>query len=282
MNISIEDIKIYDNILGNKHFAVYPGMNDIVLLTGSYFWNNTDYYKNWDKIDWNRLQSKLDNIAKTTPIRPVVLDIEGTDSEESGRLHWSVDQRRIGVDYTAEQYYEYKQRWIQIIDFVKNNYSGDVGVYGLAPIREFFIPIRNIQSDLDSWHLANSALSDVVDHTDFVVPSLYTFYDEPKFGGNTIDARSKWVAYAQKNIFEAQQYGKPIYVYLSGYFHPSNSIIGEKPIPKEFMILQYETVLRENIQHVVIWGKYSNIAKLDPLDEPWYQALRDMELIALP
>ena len=273
------DVKVYDNILGKKSFEVYPGMQDIVLLTGGYFWNNTNHHNNWDKIDWNRLQLKLDNIAQTTPIRPIVLDIEGTDNEEPGKLHWSVDQRKIDIDFTEEQYYEYKQHWIQIIDFVKDNYPGEVGVYGLAPIRDFFTPVRNIQSNLESWHLANSALIDVVGHADFVVPSLYTFYDEPKHGGNIKDARSKWVTYAQKNILEAKQYDKPIYVYLSGYFHPSNDILGKKPIPKEFMILQYETIMYQNIQHIVIWGKSDNITESDPFNEPWYQALRDMGFV---
>jgi len=281
ISASQADIKVYDNILGKKPFAIYPGMHDIVLFTSNYFWNNTSYYNNWDKIDWKLLQSKLNHIAKITPIRPIVLDIEGTDNEESGKSHWSVDQRMIDVDFTAEQYYEYTQHWIQIIDFVKNNYPGDVGVYGLAPIRDFFTPIENIPSDLESWHFANSALSNVVEHVDFVVPSLYTFYDEPKYGGNTIDARSKWVTYAQKNILEAQQYGKPIYVYLSGYFHPSNYLLEEKPISKEFMMLQYETVIDENIKQIVIWGKYSNTTELDPLDEPWYRALSEMGLLII-
>ena len=273
------DITVYDNMMGKKSFEGYPGMQDIVLLTGGYFWNSTSHYQNASKIDWELLESRLHNIAKVTPLRPVVLDIEGTDNEEPGRFHWSVDQRRIGTDFTKEQYDEYKQHWIEIIGFVKDNYPGEVGVYALAPIRDFFTPVRNIPSELESWHLANSALREVVEHADFVVPSLYTFYDEPNHGGNTKDARSKWVTYAQKNIHEAEQYGKPTYVYLSGYFHPSNDVLGGKPISKEFMKLQYETVMHQDIQHIVIWGKSSYITESDPLDEPWYQALQDIGLV---
>jgi len=109
---------------------------------------------------------------------------------------------------------------------------------------------------------------------DFIAPSIYTFYDEPEFEGKQANAREKWVTYAEHNISEAKQYGKPVYVYMWGKFHPSNKILGEEPIPKEFMEIQYQTMIQQDIENVIMWGKY-NTAKNNIKNENWYQVLKE-------
>ena len=78
----------------------------------------------------------------------------------------------------------------------------------------------------------------------------------------------------QNNVSEAKQYGKPVYVYMWGKFHPSNKILGEEPISEEFMKIQYQTMIQQDIENVVMWGKY-NTAKNNIKNENGYQVLKE-------
>ena len=270
---------IYDNNVGIEK-PPYPlqGTKEIIILSGKDFWNDKNDYNKWSKIDWKGLKSKLDNISKKYPIRPIVLDIEGSDPEQEGSQHWGIDYRKIGKNYTIKQYENYKNNWIQLIKFVKNNYSGDVGAYAIAPHRDFWAPVSEDKKQIELWKNANADLVKVAAEMDFIAPSIYTFYDEPEFGGKQANAREKWVTYAEHNISEAKQYGKPVYVCMWGKFHPSNKILGEEPISKEFMEIQYQTIIQQDVENVIMWGKY-NIAKNNVKNENWYQVLKENEYL---
>jgi len=266
---------VYDNNVGIEK-PPYPlqGTKEIIVLSGKAFWNNESDYNKWSKVNWEGLKSRLDSISKKDPVPPIVLNIEGSDPEQEGSQHWGIDYRKIGKNYTAKQYENYKNNWIQLVKFVKNNYPGDVSVYAIAPQRDFWSPVSGDKKQIESWKNANDDLAKVAAEMDFIAPSIYTFYDEPEFGGKQANAREKWGAYAEYNIAEAKQYGKPVYVYMWGKFHPSNKILGEEAIPKEFMKIQYQTMVQQNVENVIMWGKY-NTAENNVKNENWYQVLKE-------
>src|SRR5215467_730112 len=54
------------------------------------------------------------------------------------------------------------------------------GFYGVAPSCVYWPIVAQQPAALEQWHAANQALLPLSDYVDFVLPSLYTFYDDPR------------------------------------------------------------------------------------------------------
>ena len=47
---------------------------------------------------------------------------------------------------------------MKIIKFVKNNYSGDVSAYAIAPHRDYWTPVNEDKKQIELWKNANRAV----------------------------------------------------------------------------------------------------------------------------
>lgn len=134
-----------------------------------------------------------------------------------------------------------------------------LGYYSGIPENDYWRAISGPSSaGYVKWQQENSQLQTVADQVDYLFPSLYTFYNDPK----------GWVAYAEANIAEARRLakGKPVYAFLWFDYHNSNPVLGGTQIPPDFWRLELDTVKRL-ADGVVIWGGGGNWDS----NAPWWQ-----------
>jgi hypothetical protein len=130
------------------------------------------------------------------------------------------------------------------------------GFYDQAPRGMYWPVVGNNAAQLAEWHDINRRSAIIAAKVDYLFPSLYTFYDDPK----------GWELYARATIQEARQYGKPVYPFLWMEFHNSNRVLKDTLIPHEFWRRQLE-VCREAADGLVIWGGWR---RLWDEEAPWW------------
>lgn len=173
----------------------------------------------------------------------VVIDVE----------HWDLTRTS---PYLIERNIE---RYVALLDTFRSHLPGiRLGLYSMVPIRNYWTPVRGKPADLAAWRSENERLKPIADATDVIFPSLYTFYDD----------RDGWLTYANANMAEARQYGRPIYPFLWPQYHRS-----AKPIDRDFWRLQLETVFK-NADGMVIWTPARGSPRWNP-EAPWWQETVD-------
>ncbi|NJK52372.1 MAG: hypothetical protein HC936_05265 [Leptolyngbyaceae cyanobacterium SU_3_3] len=118
-----------------------------------------------------------------------------------------------------------------------------LGIYSIPPIRNYWTPVRNLPGGRSSWRTANRFLKPIADASDFLTPSLYTFYEDIP----------GWVTYASANIEEAQQFGKPVYPFLWCRYHSSNRLRKNQFIEGDYWRTQLKTLRDRGADGVVLW-----------------------------
>jgi hypothetical protein len=130
-----------------------------------------------------------------------------------------------------------------------------IGIYLVAPIRDYWNAIKPEQDPAYiAWQANNDCYQKVVDGLDFLLPSLYTFYEDAHPW-----AVDGWVSYATANLKEARRLakGKPIYPFLWMQYHESNSNgYALKLISGTYWRTELELV-KKLADGVVIWGTIS-------------------------
>jgi hypothetical protein len=134
------------------------------------------------------------------------------------------------------------------------------GFYGLLPQRTYWPFVTKNQSEIDAWHEANRLSEPLAKHVDFVLPSLYTSYQD----------REGWKLAAREIMLEARRYKKPVYPFLWFEYHNTSNFAG-KEIERDYWRMQLDFV-RQYADGVVIWGGYK-----EPWDEKaaWWQETQD-------
>jgi hypothetical protein len=117
------------------------------------------------------------------------------------------------------------------------------GFYGVAPIRTYWPIVAKSPDRLAAWRHLNELSAPIAANTDYVFPSLYTFYEDP----------AGWELAAREILKEARRYGKPVYPFLWFEYHNSNSKLVGKQIPREVWRRELE-ICYENADGVVLWG----------------------------
>jgi hypothetical protein len=154
--------------------------------------------------------------------------------------HWKVD---INRDPKADVQ-KSVDKLVQVIRWMREAApSLKLGIYAIPPIRDYWTPVRNIPGSVASWRAANQFLKSIADASDFIAPSLYTFYEDIP----------GWVTYASANIEEAQQFGKPVYPFLWCRYHTSNRLRRNQFIEGGYWRTQLETVRDRGANGVVLW-----------------------------
>lgn len=181
----------------------------------------------------------------------MVIDIE----------QWPLDSRRA----SKEEVQESMDKIIRIIRWMKSERPKlKLGFYGSPPHRDYWGPLRGNAQVIKAWKDANDVLKPIADATDFLCPSLYTFYDDVP----------GWVRYANANIEEAQRFGKPVHPFLWCRYHVSNRLRTNQFIEGDYWRTQLETVRDSGVDGVVLWDWFGfDRSKPNAIDttQGWWQ-----------
>ncbi|MBD1823596.1 hypothetical protein H6F51_13995 [Cyanobacteria bacterium FACHB-DQ100] len=225
-NRSANSFTIFDALL----YAEKPkiGMTPI-RVDDRGFWKNKDR----SRPDRDACQQNARTAAKD--FSHFVIDIE----------HWKMNINQAGKDTVQGNI----KKYVEIIQWMREAAPAlKLGVYAVPPVRDYWTPVRNQPAGLTSWRAVNQFLKPIAEAADFIVPSLYTFYDDIP----------GWVTYARGNIEEAQQFGKPVYPFLWCRYHTSNRLRGNQFIEGDFWRTQLETVRDRGANGVVLWDWFGH------------------------
>jgi hypothetical protein len=130
------------------------------------------------------------------------------------------------------------------------------GFYGLLPQDVYWAVALNDSKSLAAWRRSNELTVSLAGHVDFVLPSLYTFYEDPE----------GWKRAAREVLVAARRYGKPVYPFIWPEYHDGNPKLAGKPLPRDYWRMQLE-LCREYADGVVVWGGFKK-----PWDKnaPWW------------
>ncbi len=247
------------------------GVDDILITYGDLFGRGPNGELLDDMVAEHRVREFARRAADSG--RKWVVDIE----------HWAHDINK--ADEATVQ--ETMDKFLQLIEWAKDERPHvEIGIYGIMPIRNYWTPnelerrtaqleeakadgnafwigvfqdlVDTEQSRYDKWENANDFLQPLADQVDFIVPSLYTFYDNPE----------AWETYAEHNLEQAASYGKPVIPFLMPHYHNAGPLTGE--MNGEDFRAQLDFV-RDNADGVVIWRGFSAW----DTGEGWWQATTD-------
>jgi hypothetical protein len=133
------------------------------------------------------------------------------------------------------------------------------GFYGIAPLSVYWPIVQGDNVQLAAWRAANQALRRLADWVDFVLPSLYTSYDDP----------AGWRQFASATLDEARQYRKPVYPFLWYEYFDGNWFLRNKQVKLPDWGEELK-LCREQADGIVLWGGYRrNWSE----SEGWWQAV---------
>jgi hypothetical protein len=130
------------------------------------------------------------------------------------------------------------------------------GFYGVLPTAPYWPILLNKADELAAWHSVTERSGVVAERVDYLFPSLYTFYDDPK----------GWETDARAVLKEARRYAKPVYPFLWPRYHNSNEKLKNTMVAAEFWRHQLE-VCRDYADGAVLWGGFS---ELWDEEAPWW------------
>jgi len=134
------------------------------------------------------------------------------------------------------------------------------GFYGVAPSCVYWPIVAEQPAGLAQWHAANQLLLPLGEYVDFVLPSLYTFYDDPH----------GWARFAAASIAEARIYGKPVYPFLWNQYFDGNLLLKGRQVKVDDWEAELELCV-ERAEGVVLWG--GSEQNWDPT-AAWWQSVK--------
>ncbi|MGG6269226.1 hypothetical protein ACQ4M3_40100 [Leptolyngbya sp. AN03gr2] len=212
---------------------IYPEKPNIGLtpiqVDGRGFW------KNGDRSTPDREACQNTARAAVGKFSHFVIDIE----------HWKVGRWSApDAEITANI-----KKLVQVIEWMREAApSLKYSLYSIPPMRDYWTPVRNHPAGMAGWRKVNQFLKPIADAADFITPSLYTFYEEIP----------GWVKYANANIEEAQQFGKPVYPFLWCRYHTSNRQRKNQFIEGDYWRTQLQTVRDRGANGVVLWDWFGH------------------------
>ncbi|MEM1011952.1 MAG: hypothetical protein AAGI46_06990 [Planctomycetota bacterium] len=177
--------------------------------------------------------------------------------------HWETDINQ-GDEATVR---ETMDKFLQLIEWAKDERPNvEIGIYRMFPVRDYWTPVNlhnrtnqlndalndvpgsssvslaqdrvdAEQERYDDWETANQFLQPLADAVDFIVPSLYAFYDN----------HTSWEVYAEHNLQQAAAYGKPVIPFLMPVYHNTTNTIDQDDFRAQL------DFVRDRADSVVIW-----------------------------
>jgi hypothetical protein len=117
------------------------------------------------------------------------------------------------------------------------------GYYNVLPCWDYWGIVSNDQAKIKEWQECNVRMDEVAQYIDIVMPSLYTYYNNPQ----------GWDIQAAALLKAARRYGKPVYAFLWPEFHLSNQLLKGKNLPGNFWRHELE-FCKARADGIVIWG----------------------------
>jgi hypothetical protein len=117
------------------------------------------------------------------------------------------------------------------------------GYFGLLPCFDYWNLVKNDTGAIREWQRCNANLDPLAERVDVILPSLYTFYNDPH----------GWDVFAEAQLRAAHRYNKPVYAFLWPEFHVSNRFLKGRNLPATFWRHELE-FCRTRADGVVIWG----------------------------
>lgn len=124
------------------------------------------------------------------------------------------------------------------------------GFYGIMPENVYWPLVAGKPEQFQKWRECARRAEGLAAKVDFIMPSLYTFYDSPH-------DRADWARWARMTLTEARRYGKPVYPFLWPQFHESDPKVAGKPVPGDYWQMELETA-HALADGIVLWGGWSN------------------------
>ena len=121
--------------------------------------------------------------------------------------------------------------------------SARIGYYDVIPCSDYWGLVKNDQAKIKEWKDCNARMGDLAQGVDIVMPSLYTYYNDPH----------GWDIFAAAILEAAHRYGKPVYAFLWPEFHVSNRFLRDQNLPANFWRHELE-FCRTRADGIVIWG----------------------------
>jgi hypothetical protein len=118
-----------------------------------------------------------------------------------------------------------------------------IGYYDVIPCRDYWSLIKNNQQIIRQLQACDARGDELSQHVDVVMPSLYTFYNDPQ----------GWDIYAGELLNAARRYHKPVYAFLWPEFHVGNPILKGHNLPANFWRHELE-FCKARADGIVIWG----------------------------
>jgi hypothetical protein len=123
--------------------------------------------------------------------------------------------------------------------------AAKIGYYNVIPCWDYWGFVNNDRQKIQQWQSCNVRIGELAQHVDIVMPSLYTYYNDPK----------GWDLYATALLQAAHRYGKPVYAFLWPEFHVSNRLLKDQNLPANFWRHELE-FCKARADGIVIWGGY--------------------------
>lgn len=118
-----------------------------------------------------------------------------------------------------------------------------IGYYDVIPCADYWGLVKNDRAKIKEWKDCNVRIGDLAQGVDIVMPSLYTYYNDPH----------GWDIFAAALLQAARRYGKPVYAFLWPEFHVSNRLLRGHNLPGNFWRHELE-FCRTRADGIVIWG----------------------------
>lgn len=249
----------YNNMPTEEQLGVI-GFDQIRLLT-SWFFFFPDDPKPENLTDEIREKIILSTERYLEDNQEVVLDIE----------HWP-----YGMNATLEERAETVSKMVEIMDIMHSVRPSLKFGYYSVPIRSYWDVYENCawndsrhelcMERQNAWHTANDQLKPLIERASFMLPSLYTFYDNIP----------GWMNYAQANLQEAKRLREdmgleiPIYIYLWPRYHDSSDMAFQL-IEPHYWRMQLELMHTEGADGIIIWDNSPHQDFIDiARNDPWF------------
>jgi hypothetical protein len=205
--------------------------------------------------DCSVTQSEVAAVAKgINPRNQIVLDIE---------FWWTVNglpSSRCASNLTQEQI---EDKYIQVVKWAHEaNPDLEVGFYAVPPGRHF--PGYGDSASVKAWESRAANMEELGATVDRQYPSLYTLTDN----------QQEWKNFADAQIKQAAQYGKPVCPLVWPEYHQAApDSVASTPIPYEFWRAQLTHLLNhEDVECIVIW----KLARAWNPNAGWWKATLDV------
>lgn len=133
---------------------------------------------------------------------------------------------------------------IQVADIARARFpKSKFGYYGIPPGITYWPLIDHRPVEYSDWISAQEDLKRLADKVDIIMPSLYTFYKDPK----------GWLTYAKATIDACKKFNKPIYPFLWFEYHDSNFLLRNHEIDVDFWNTQLQ-FCQDNCDGLILWG----------------------------